>query len=121
MIIGLPKETLPGETRIALLPPEIKQLASDILSFHLETGSGMGAYFSDESYIESGAEVISDVYSHSDVIIRINPPETDEVGKLKEGACLVSLLNPFINHDLVKILASRNISTAPRIAMIPSA
>ena len=111
MIIGLPKETLPGETRIALLPAEIKRLASDILSFQLETGAGLGAYFSDESYIESGAEVISDVYSHSDVIIRINPPETDEVCKLKEGTCLVSLLNPFMNHDLVKILAARNIST----------
>ena len=111
MIIGLPKETLPGETRIALLPAEIKRLTSDILSFQLETGAGLGAYFSDESYLESGAEVISDVYSHSDVIIRINPPETDEVCKLKEGACLVSLLNPFMNHDLVKILAARNIST----------
>ena len=45
MIIGLPKETMPGETRIALLPQDIKQLASDILSFHLETGAGLGAYF----------------------------------------------------------------------------
>ena len=111
MIIGLPKETLPGETRIALLPQDMKQLASDILSFHLETGAGLGACFSDESYIEAGAEVVPDVYPRSDVVIRINPPEIEDVAKLKEGSCLVSLINPFMNHDLIKKLADRNIST----------
>ena len=111
MIIGLPKEKLPGETRIALLPQDIKQLASDILSFHLETCAGLGACFSDESYIEAGAEVVPDVYLRSDVVIRINPPEIEDVDKLKEGSCLVSLINPFMNHDLIKKLADRNIST----------
>ena len=111
MIIGLPKEKLPGETRIALLPQDIKQLASDIFSFHLETCAGLGACFSDESYIEAGAEVVPDVYLRSDVVIRINPPEIEDVDKLKEGSCLVSLINPFMNHDLIKKLADRNIST----------
>ena len=111
MIIGLPKETMPGETRIALLPQDMKQLASDILSFHLETGAGLGACFSDESYKGAGAEVVPDVYPRSDVVIRINPPEIEDVDKLKEGSCLVSLINPFMNHDLIKKLAAGNIST----------
>jgi len=111
MIIGLPKETLSGETRIALLPSEIKRVASNTLIFHVETDAGMKAYFSNDSFIESGAEVVPDVYLSSNVIIRINPPEVEDVDKLKEGSCLISLINPFINHSLVKKLAQRNIST----------
>ena len=111
MIIGIPKESLSGETRVALLPPEIKRLLSDNLTFNIETGAGVGSFISDENYTESGAEIIPDVYLNSNLIIRINPPSEEEVSKLKEGSCLVSLLAPFTNHDLVKQLAAKNISS----------
>ena len=111
MIIGISKESLPGETRVALLPPEIKRLLSDNLTFNIETEAGTGSFISDDKYIESGAEIIPDVYLNSDLIIRINPPTEDEVSKLKEGSCLVSLLAPFTNHELVKQLAAKNISS----------
>ena len=111
MIIGISKESLPGETRVALLPPEIKRLLSDNLTFNIETEAGTGSFISDENYMESGADIIPDVYLNSDLIIRINPPTEGEVFKLKEGSCLVSLLAPFTNHDLVKQLAAKNISS----------
>ena len=111
MIIGIPKELLPGEKRVAFLPSEIKRLLSDNLSFNIEPRAGVGSFISDENYTESGAEIISDVYLNSDLIIRINPPTEEEVSKLKEGSCLVSLLGPFTNHDLVKQLAANNISS----------
>ena len=111
MIIGISKESLPGETRVALLPPEIKRLLSDNLTFNIETEAGTGSFISDEKYIESGAEIIPDVYLNSDLIIRINPPIEGEVSKLQEGSCLVSLLAPFTNHNLVKQLAAKNISS----------
>ena len=100
MIIGLPKETLPGETRISVFPDEIKQLASDELQFQVESGAGLGAFISDESYIDSGAKIIPDVYADSDIIIKINPPSKTEIDKLQENSCLISLINPFINHRL---------------------
>ena len=71
MIIGLPKETLQGETRIALLPSEIKKSISDHNSFKIETGAGLGAYFSDDAYTASGAEVVQDTYSNSHMIISV--------------------------------------------------
>ena len=111
MIIGISKESLPGETRVALLPPEIKRLLSDNLILNIETEAGIGSFISDRNYTESGAEIISDVYLNSDLIIRIYPPTEDEVSKLKEGSCLVSLLAPFTNHELVKQLAAKNISS----------
>ena len=111
MIIGIPKESLSGETRVALLPLEIKRFSSDNLTLNIETGAGVGSFISDENYTESGAEIIPDVYLNSDLIIRINPPSEEEVSKLQEGSCLVSLLAPFTNHNLVKQLAAKNISS----------
>ena len=111
MIIGIPKESLAGETRVAILPTEIKKLSSDLLKFKIESGAGNGSFIRDENYAESGAEIASDVYSGSDLIIRINPPTEEELSKLNNGTCLISLLAPFTNHALVNQLAEKNISS----------
>ena len=111
MIIGIPKETLTGENRVAMLPEEIKRLSTEYLSFAVETGAGAGAHFKDEDYANGGAEIVSDIYANSDIIVRINPPSIEETNKLKEGSILISLLAPFTNHDLVKSLAQKNISS----------
>ena len=111
MIIGIPKESLAGETRVAILPAEIKKLSSDLLKFKIESGAGNGSFIADENYAESGAEIVSDVYSDSDLIIRINPPTEEELSKLNNGTCLISLLAPFTNHALVNQLAEKNISS----------
>ena len=111
MIIGIPKESLTGETRVAILPAEVKKLSSDFLKFKIESGAGNGSFIADEIYAESGAEIVSDVYSDSDLIIRINPPTEEELSKLNEGTSLISLLAPFTNHALVKQLAANNISS----------
>ena len=111
MIIGIPKETFPNESRVALLPSEIKQLTSNNISFQIEPGAGNGAFFTDESYENSGASIMSNIYEESEIIMRIHPPSKNELEKLKNGSCLISLINPFINHELVKYLTDKNIST----------
>ena len=111
MVIGIPKESLTGETRIAVLPADIKRLSSEKLTFIIEAGAGNGSFISDEDYSSVGAEIVSDVYSGSDLIVRINPPSEEELSKFKDGTSLVSLLAPFTNHDLVKQLAVKNISS----------
>ena len=111
MVIGIPKESLIGETRIAILPAEIKQLSSDNITFIIEASAGTGSFISDEDYSSVGADIVSDVYSGSDLIVQINPPSKEELSKIKDGTSLVSLLAPFINHELVKQLAMKNISS----------
>ena len=111
MIIGVPKESLSGETRVAILPEEIQRLRSDELAFRVETGAGKGSFIADENYSDSGAKLLPDVYPDSDLIVRINPPSEEEVSRFKDGSCLVSLLNPFTNHNLVRQLAKKNISS----------
>ena len=111
MIIGVPKESLPGENRVAILPAEINRLSSVELVFKIETGAGIGSFISDEDYKVAGAEIVSDVYPASDLIIRINPPSDDELSTIKERTSIISLLSPFTNHELVKNLANNNISS----------
>ena len=111
MIIGVPKESLSGETRVAILPEEIQQLRSDELVFKVEVDAGKGSFITDKNYSDSGAEILPDVYPTSDLIIRINPPSEEEVSRFKDGSCLISLLNPFTNHDLVRQLTNKNISS----------
>ncbi len=111
MVIGIPKESLTGETRIAILPDEIKRLSSDNITFIIEANAGTGSFISDEDYSSVGADIVSDVYSGSDLIVRINPPSKEELSKIKDGTSLVSLLAPFTNHNLVKQLAMKNISS----------
>jgi len=111
MIIGILKETLSNESRVALLPSEIKQLNTENISFKIEHEAGLGACFSDIAYEESGATISSNIHQESDVIIKINPPSNDEIEKLKDGSCLISLINPFINHQIVNKLVKKNIST----------
>ena len=62
MIIGIPKESLTGETRVAILPAEVKKLSSDFFKFNIESGAGNGSFIADAIYKESGAEIVSDVY-----------------------------------------------------------
>ena len=93
MIIGIPKESLTGETRVAILPAEVKKLSSDFLKFKIESGAGNGSFIADEIYAESGAEIVSDVYSDSDLIIRINPPSDDELSIIKERTSIISAIH----------------------------
>jgi NAD(P) transhydrogenase subunit alpha len=118
MIIGIPKESLEEENRVAILPIDVKQLSSKVLQFRLESGAGKGACISDESYIEAGAKIVSNIYKDSDIIIKINPPNKDELSKINEATCLISLLSPFTNHILIKTLADKNIS-AYSLELIP--
>ena len=118
MIIGIPKETMPGENRVAILPAEIKRLSSDDFVFILESCAGIGSHISDDDYRNAGAEISADVYSDSDLIIRINPPNEQELVKIKSNAAIISLLTPFTNHTLVKNLA-KNKTSAFCLELIP--
>lgn len=111
MIIGIPKETLNGETRVPLFPAEIKQLSSNNIKFILEENAGENAFISNQMYEDISVQIVPEVYSKSDVIIHINPPSADEINNLREGSCFISLINPFVNHSIVKKLAKKNIST----------
>ena len=98
MKIGIPKEKVKGETRVALVPPHIKELIKKNHEIFVETGAGENAAFSDDDYKKEGASIIEDsnqLYALSDVILKVQPPTTGEIERLKENSVYIGLLSLF--------------------------
>ena len=121
MKIGIPKETAPGERRVALIPETVKKLAAKKIETVVETGAGMASSFSDAEYQTAGAAIASsfeDLVSKSDAIIKVVRPNEAELSKLKEGTALVCLQYPLSSPDFVKATAAKKLMTVA-LDMIP--
>src|SRR5579883_3113753 len=121
MRIAVPKETLPGERRVAIVPETVKRLAAKKIETSVQAGAGAEAYASDDEYKSLGATIEptrESLFAAADVVVKIRIPTPDEILALKEGSTLVSLLLPLVNLDLVRKLAERKI-TAIAVDMIP--
>ncbi|MCK6263605.1 Re/Si-specific NAD(P)(+) transhydrogenase subunit alpha [Vibrio sp. ZSDE26] len=128
MQIGVPKEILAGETRVAASPKSVEQLIKLGFEVSIETGAGSLASFDDSAYEEAGATVASssDVWQ-SDLIFKVNAPIVDkdngldEIALFKDGASLISFIWPAQNPELMEQLSSKNINVmamdaVPRIS-----
>src|SRR5438105_2355112 len=110
MKIGIPKETLAGERRVALTPdalPALKKLSLEIL---VEKDAGARASFSDADYEKAGARVTGNVFAEADLIVKLHRPTLTELDALREGSVLVAFLYAAINPDLVAKLAARQVT-----------
>ena len=134
MKIGIPKEIVKDETRVALVPSMVGVLTKLEHEVLIESGAGSAASFSDIQYKEAGALIAkdaADLYGQSDVILKVQPPEEHPVLKkheaeaIKEGGIFIGFLAPLNNLPIVKKLAERRITTfamefVPRITRAQS-
>ena len=97
MLIGIPRETRTGETRVAATPETVKKYAaSGKHAIVVESGAGTMASFPDADYEAAGARIGSAADAlGADIVLKVRGPAADELPKLKSGAILVGLLNPF--------------------------
>merc|ERR1711871_951650 len=109
--IGVPKESLEGECRVAQVPSSVKTLTKAGFNVVVESGAGVAANFTDSDYADAGAEVKSaaDAFA-ADIVIKVRPPTDNEVGMLKDGNKLISQIFPSRNEDLVQKLAAKNMT-----------
>jgi H+-translocating NAD(P) transhydrogenase subunit alpha len=118
MRIGVPKETAPGERRVALVPESAKKLIQAGYEVAIEAGAGDDAGYPDGAYREAGATIASDaaaLLGSSDLVLKVGPPAVggggrDETGWMRPGAIYLGSLMPLRNHDAVRALASRGIT-----------
>jgi NAD(P) transhydrogenase subunit alpha len=118
MKIGVPKETRPGERRVAATPETIGRLKKLGFDISIEHDAGAGASFYDDDYRNAGATVVDDVREvwASDIVLKVQPPDmhptlgVHEADLLRPGATLVSFLWPGKNKELVDRLATRKVS-----------
>ena len=96
MRIGIPAETLAGETRVAATPETVKKLLTTGHKVSVQTGAGAGASIPDAEYQAAGATLVSveDIYTQSEIVLKVRAPSADELAKLNKGAVLVGLLLP---------------------------
>jgi len=96
MRIGVPAETRPGETRVALTPETAKKLKAQGHSLHVQSGAGLAASVTDEAYLAAGAEVTDAAAAWAcDMVLKVSAPTDAELALMKSGAALVGMLNPF--------------------------
>ncbi len=112
MTIGLLKEGLP-ERRVALLPEGVKALTGMNVKVVVETGAGANAFASDEDYKTAGASILprEEVFGSAGFLIKIQAPDTTELGLMKEGQVFMAAFNPMVNTGLVNTLCSKNITS----------
>ena len=121
MLVGIVKETLEGERRIAAVPETISKMVKSGMEVLVEAGAGNESFISDSEFEASGAKIAPDaasVLSRSDLILKVNKPTVDEINNIKEGAVLISFLQPFGSPEVIKALAARKV-TALSMEMVP--
>lgn len=119
MIIGVPKETHPGETRVALIPSSVDRLVKKGAKVIVEKGLGASIGFTDAEYEKAGASVLDrKILLDSDIILRLRKPSIEEIAQLKKGSIHISFLDPFNEHGLIQAFVKQGVS-AISVEMIP--
>ncbi|MCG3150095.1 MAG: NAD(P) transhydrogenase subunit alpha part 1 [Verrucomicrobiae bacterium] len=119
MKIGVLKEVVVDEHRVALTPDAVKPLVKAGNELLIEAGAGVAAFISDTDYQQAGAKIVTAAAAlAADVVVKFHKPTAGEIDQLREGAVLVAFLYAAANPDLVEKLASRKI-TALSMDAIP--
>jgi NAD(P) transhydrogenase subunit alpha len=118
--VGVPKETAPGERRVALTPDAAGRLVKAGLAVTVESGAGAPAGFVDDAYRAAGAEVASDAGAAwgADIVAKVQKPGSAEVARCTAGAAMVGTFQASADPELLRQLAARRI-TAFSLELLP--
>jgi NAD(P) transhydrogenase subunit alpha len=126
VLIGVPRETKPGETRVAATPATVSALLKLGYEVAIEAGAGEESSFPDDAYREAGASICTGVEAWgAPVVFHVNAPDDAQVALLQPGAYLVSMMAPAQNPDLLAALSARGVTAlameaVPRISRAQS-
>lgn len=126
MLIGVPKERLPNEARVAATPKTVEQLLKLGFSVAIEQQAGIAASFTDSAYQQAGATLVDRQQAlQADIVLKVNAPDDEEIALLREGSTLISFIWPAQNPQLMEKLAARKVNVmamdaVPRISRAQS-
>ncbi|NLM18054.1 MAG: NAD(P) transhydrogenase subunit alpha [Candidatus Riflebacteria bacterium] len=120
MVVGIPKEIMPGEDRVSATPETVKKMVDLGFKVVFEAGAGEGSYYHDPEYKAAGAEIVdcaSKVFEKANVILKVKEPlfneklQKHEIDLMHEGEYLITFIHPAapVNHEMVKKMAERGI------------
>lgn len=108
--LAVPKETRPGERRVAVVPDVVRRFAGKGWEVRVQSGAGASAYFTDDSYREAEATVAqgpAEALANASLIAKVQPPSAEEAAQFPEGAAVLSFLQPAASVEALKVLAER--------------
>jgi NAD(P) transhydrogenase subunit alpha len=119
MLIGVPQESLAGESRVAVTPETVKKLKAQGHTLRIQSGAGVAASVTDEAYVAAGAEITDAAGAFGcDLVLKVRSPQVSELPLLRSGTALVGMLNPFDASGLQQLatagLTSFALEAAPR-------
>jgi len=125
VVIGVLKETVANETRVAVVPEiatKLKALGARVL---LERGAGIAAHFPDAAYADAEISDSSTILKSAQVLLKVQPPSIAEVNALNEGALVLGFMQAYARPDLVRALKDHRITSfsmelVPRISRAQS-
>lgn len=121
MRVGIPKEILTNERRVAAVPETVTKMVKSGMEVVVEAGAGAGAFIIDREFEQAGATIAGNaqaVLSTAEIILKVNKPTVEEISQMNEGTLLIGLLQPLASREIVKRLADRKI-TAFAMEMVP--
>lgn len=109
MKIGIPKETLPGEARVATTPEIAKKLAGKGFQLLLEQGAGEGAAFDDQDYRDAGVEIVDRAaVFDADILMKVRRPQQDEVALMRPGGIFIGLLETCGDDEIIEAMRAKD-------------
>jgi len=117
--IGVPKESVPGERLVALVPEVVSRLVKGGASVIVERGAGEGAFYPDAEFEKAGARMGSreDAFG-ADILVKVQPPSQQETGLMKTGGAYIGFLAPLDQPGIAKAVAARG-TTALSMELVP--
>ena len=108
MKVGVPRETAPGERRVALVPDTVARLARSGFEIAVERGAGEAASFPDAAYEEAGATLVGDPWDAA-AVAKVQKPTREEEAALRSGQILIAFLQPLTDREAVQRLGGRGV------------
>ena len=113
MIIGVPKETLNGENRVGVTSNTVKELVKKDFTVLIESSAGSGAFINNSDYESAGAQIVNEtqeLYKSCDMIVKVNPPNPNEIEMIKTGSYILSFMQPTKELELVKLINNKKLT-----------
>ena len=120
MLIGVPAETAPGETRVAVTTETAKKLVAQGHSVRVQSGAGLSASLTDAAYQAAGAEITDQAGAFgADVVLKVRSPNDPEIALMKTGTVVIGMLNPFDASGLQRLETASDVREPTELLLLP--
>jgi NAD(P) transhydrogenase subunit alpha len=114
VVLAVPKEVVPGEARVALVPEVVQKLVKAGAELRIETGAGTAAYYPDSTFAQVGAKVVPDraaLLDGAQIILKVAPPTPEEAAQYAPGSIVIGFMFASRNQAAVAVMRDRKVTS----------